>query len=101
MNEKDLKQAKRFILTGIRKQESERKFEMILKLKKSLYSDYKESNDKCNWNMDTIDFLIWIESCLEGIAYKRIHDKQVNEIVMSLIGFIKNNGFITNTEAKG
>lgn len=101
MNEKDLNQAKRFILTGIRKQESERKIEMTLKLKEYLYSNYKKSNDKPNWSMDTMDYLIWIEGCLEGICYKRIHDKQLIDVVMSLIGFIKSNGFETITEVKG
>ena len=100
MDKKDLNQAKRFILSGIRKQESERKIEMTIKLRKQLYSDYKESNDKPNWKMDTMDFLIYFESQLEGLSYKRIHDKQVNELVMSLIGFIKSNGFETNTEIK-
>ena len=104
-NKKDLNQAKRFILSGIRKQESEnlteRKIEMTIKLRKVLYSNYKESNDKLNWKMDTMDFLIYFESQLEGLSYKRIHDKQVNELVMSLIGFIKSNGFETITEVKG
>ena len=77
-----------------------KRIEQIYKLREYLYSNYKNNNDKNNWNMDTMDFLIYFEHRLESLSYNRMYDNKLNDLVMSLIGFIKFSGFETNTEIK-
>ena len=77
-----------------------KRLDKIIQLKKHLYSNYNQSNDKLNWNMESMDYLIYFESCLEGLCNQRIYDSSLNNLVMDLIGYIKYSGFETNTEIK-
>ena len=86
-------------MTSIKK--LRKKVEKIRKHKNFLYSKYTDSIDRNNWNMKSIHYLIWFESRLEGLSNNRLYDNELNELVMDLIGFIKSNGFETNTEVKG